>query len=195
MDYRKAWEAVKLKVEQSVEEGEDRRFNEDSDTRESGMYEAYKKILDHMIELESAETLETPEAPEAPELSIREKRVALAEKCDDLEDCDSCPLRDCGYSCNFATPLGAMIDDQILEAYEIMFCKIPPVEVGTLILVKRTGSGAIGAEHKVAIVTDEPNTHGLPFDRPGYNVAVLKTGQIWRIPHTSEVDILYRPHK
>ena len=132
MDYRKAWEAVKLKVERSLEEGEDRRFNEDSDTRESGVYEAYKRIHDHMIELESEKTPETPE--------------------------------------------------------------VSSMEAGTLILI-HCATGAAGAEHKVAVVTDEPNDWGIWRECPGYNVAVLKTGQIWRIPPNSEVDILYRPHK
>lgn len=53
MDYRKAWNAVKDMLELSVEEGEDRDFNDESGTRESGMYEAYKRVLDHMKELES----------------------------------------------------------------------------------------------------------------------------------------------
>lgn len=53
MDYRKAWDAVKDMLELSLEEGEDRNFNDDSNTRESGMYEAYKRVFDHMTELES----------------------------------------------------------------------------------------------------------------------------------------------
>lgn len=66
---------------------------------------------------------------------------------------------------------------------------------GTLILVNRTGPGCYGAETKVCIVTDEPNDHGLDAKTPGYNVAVLGRGQIWRIPQDSEVKILYRPYK
>lgn len=65
---------------------------------------------------------------------------------------------------------------------------------GTLILVKRTCSGCYGAETKVCIVTDEAADHGLPATKPGYNVAVLGRGQIWRIPQDAEVKILYRPH-
>ena len=55
MDYRKAWNEVKAMLERSLEEGEDRRFNEDPDTRESGMYEAYKRVLDHVKKLEAAD--------------------------------------------------------------------------------------------------------------------------------------------
>ena len=53
MDYRKAWYDVKAMLERSLEEGEDRRFNEDADTRERGMYEAYKRVLDHVNNLEA----------------------------------------------------------------------------------------------------------------------------------------------
>lgn len=65
---------------------------------------------------------------------------------------------------------------------------------GTLILVNRTCDGCYGAETKVGIVTDEPNDHGLYETDPGYNVAILGRGQIWRIPLDAEVKILYRPH-
>lgn len=65
---------------------------------------------------------------------------------------------------------------------------------GTIVLVIRTCSGCYGAENRVCIVTDEPNDHGLFDKTPGYNVARLDNGQIWRIPQDAEVKILYRPH-
>lgn len=91
-----------------------------------------------------------------------------------------------------------MNDDEVREVFAIMFpegsTEAASMEAGTLILIHRA-AGAAGAEHKVAVVTDEANDWGIWKECPGYNVVVLKTGQIWRIPHTSEVDILYRPHK
>lgn len=54
MDYRKAWDEVKAKLEESLEEGYDNGYDDaESDSRESGMYEAYKRVLDHMKSLES----------------------------------------------------------------------------------------------------------------------------------------------
>lgn len=53
MDYRKAWDEVKAKLEESLEEGRDIGANDETDTRESGMYEAYERTLAHMKELES----------------------------------------------------------------------------------------------------------------------------------------------
>lgn len=66
---------------------------------------------------------------------------------------------------------------------------------GTIVLIKKTGSGCLGAETKIGIVTDEPNDHGLPENRPGYNVATFGMGHIWRINPDAEVKILYRPHE
>lgn len=53
MDYRKAWDKVKAKLEESLEEGRDRGFDEGSETYYSGMYDAYKRVFDHVTELES----------------------------------------------------------------------------------------------------------------------------------------------
>lgn len=68
------------------------------------------------------------------------------------------------------------------------------MKVGTIVLIKKTCSGCLGAETKVGIVTDEPQDHGLDASRPGYNVALFGMGQIWRINQDAEVKILYRPH-
>lgn len=53
MDYRKAWDEVKAKLEESVQEGRDNGYDEGSETYQSGMYDAYKRVLDHVISLES----------------------------------------------------------------------------------------------------------------------------------------------
>lgn len=54
MDYRKAWDEVKAKLEESVEEGLDNGYDKGSGTSfENGAYHAYKRVLDHMKELES----------------------------------------------------------------------------------------------------------------------------------------------
>lgn len=68
------------------------------------------------------------------------------------------------------------------------------MKVGTILLIKKTCSGCLGAETKVGIVTDEVADHGLPANRPGYNVATYGLGIIWRINQDAEVKILYRPH-
>ena len=68
------------------------------------------------------------------------------------------------------------------------------MKVGTILFVSRTCPGCYGAENRVCIVTDEPNDYGLYGKTPGYNVATLTRGQIWRIPLDAEVKILYRPH-
>lgn len=65
---------------------------------------------------------------------------------------------------------------------------------GTIVLVIRTCAGCYGAENRVCIVTDEPNDHGLSAKDPGYNVALLCRGQIWRINPDAEVKILYNPY-
>lgn len=54
MDYRKAWDEVKAMLVLALEEGEDCGYNNDSDTRKSGMYEAFKRVSDRMAKLESA---------------------------------------------------------------------------------------------------------------------------------------------
>jgi hypothetical protein len=69
------------------------------------------------------------------------------------------------------------------------------VKVGTILLIKKTGSGCLGAETKIGIVTDEAADHGIAADRPGYNVATFGMGHIWRINPDAEVKILYRPHE
>jgi hypothetical protein len=53
MDYRKAWDEVKAKLGESIEEGRDNGYDEGEETYPSGMYDAYKRVLDHMKELES----------------------------------------------------------------------------------------------------------------------------------------------
>lgn len=54
MDYRKAWDEVKSKLEESIEEGLDNGYDKGSGTSfENGAYHAYKRVLDHMKELES----------------------------------------------------------------------------------------------------------------------------------------------
>lgn len=53
MDYRKAWDEVKSKLEESIQEGRDNGYDEGSETYASGMYDAYKRVLDHVISLES----------------------------------------------------------------------------------------------------------------------------------------------
>lgn len=67
------------------------------------------------------------------------------------------------------------------------------MKVGTILLIKKAGSGCLGAETKVGVVTDEAADHGLTVDRPGYNVATFGMGQIWRINQDAEVKILYCP--
>lgn len=68
------------------------------------------------------------------------------------------------------------------------------MKIGTIVLIKKTCSGCLGAETKIGIVTDEAADHGLAADRPGYNVATFGMGHIWRINEDAEVKILYRPH-
>jgi hypothetical protein len=54
MDYRKAWDEVKSKLDLAIAEGEDNGYDDtESATRESGMYEAYKRVYDDMVKLES----------------------------------------------------------------------------------------------------------------------------------------------
>ena len=53
MDYRKAWDEVKSKLEDAVQEGRDNGYDEGAETYVSGKYDAYSTTLDHMIELES----------------------------------------------------------------------------------------------------------------------------------------------
>lgn len=53
MDYRKAWDEITDYLERGVEEGEACGYNNASDTRDSGLYEAYKRVLDLMRLLES----------------------------------------------------------------------------------------------------------------------------------------------
>lgn len=53
MDYRKAWDEVKSKLEESIQEGRDNGYDEGSETYASGMYDAYKRVLDHVRSLES----------------------------------------------------------------------------------------------------------------------------------------------
>ena len=55
MDFRKAWIQVKENLELTVDEGQANGYDENSDTHDAGMYEAYKRVLDHMQRLESEE--------------------------------------------------------------------------------------------------------------------------------------------
>lgn len=52
MDYRKAWDEVKSKLEQTLAEGEGSGCDKNSDTFQSGAYHAYKRIFNTMVELE-----------------------------------------------------------------------------------------------------------------------------------------------
>lgn len=53
MDYRKAWDEVKSNLEEAIAEGYNNGYDDtESVTRESGMYEAYKRVYDNMVELE-----------------------------------------------------------------------------------------------------------------------------------------------
>lgn len=63
------------------------------------------------------------------------------------------------------------------------------MDIGTRILIKKTGFGCHGAEGKIGVVTDGKNNHGLYETDPGYNVAV-SNGEIWRINNSAEVKIL-----
>lgn len=54
MDYRKAWDRVKSLVEDAVEEGQFNGYNGSrEDMRVYGMYQAYDRILNTTVELES----------------------------------------------------------------------------------------------------------------------------------------------
>jgi hypothetical protein len=53
MDYRKAWDEVRSRLVDALDEGRDNGYDEEIATYENGMYEAYKRTLDHMISLES----------------------------------------------------------------------------------------------------------------------------------------------
>lgn len=66
------------------------------------------------------------------------------------------------------------------------------MEVGTTILIEKTCLGCLGAQRCIGIVTDEPATHGLYDDLPGYNVSLLG-GHVWRINPDAKVKVLSRP--
>lgn len=54
MDYRKAWDELKSKLEQNIAEGKSNGYHEGSCTSfENGAYHAYKRIFDEMVEKES----------------------------------------------------------------------------------------------------------------------------------------------
>jgi hypothetical protein len=54
MDYRKAWDEVKSKLEESIQEGLDNGYDKGSGTSfENGAYHAYKRVYDDMVKLES----------------------------------------------------------------------------------------------------------------------------------------------
>lgn len=53
MDYRKAWDELKSKLEQNLEIGKSEGYDKESDTFPSGSYHAYKRIFDEMVEKES----------------------------------------------------------------------------------------------------------------------------------------------
>jgi hypothetical protein len=53
MDYRKAWDEVKTRIEEALEEGQFNGYDKGDETYYAGMYEAYKRIFDDMVEKES----------------------------------------------------------------------------------------------------------------------------------------------
>ena len=53
MDYRKAWDEVKTLLEDAVQEGRDNGYDTGDETYHTGMYDAFKRILDNVVELES----------------------------------------------------------------------------------------------------------------------------------------------
>lgn len=69
------------------------------------------------------------------------------------------------------------------------------MEVGTIIKIERTRPGCLAAQNCVGIVTDEKADHGLYDTSPGYNVALIGGGSIWRINEDARVKILYRPNE
>lgn len=58
MDYRKAWDEVKSGLVDAITEGQYHGYDGESENYYSGMYKAYKKILDKMIALESEDVTE-----------------------------------------------------------------------------------------------------------------------------------------